>query len=384
MEITIVGAGAIGGVLGAHLARAGHAITFVDAAADHVAAINARGLTIEGQQETFTVRAPALGPAEVRGPLRMVFLAVKTMHTEAATAQVAPHLAPDGAIVSMQNGFNEERIAAIVGAPRTIGAFVNFGADYQEPGRILFGGGGALVIGELDGRITDRVRGLVEALRTAFLPNTIATDNIWGYLWGKHAYAAMLKATALTDAPIADVLADPGARPMLANLAAEVLAVAAAEGVRPEGFDGFEPDAFVFPPGRDPARLAASLDRLVAFNRASRKARSGVWRDLAVRRRKTEVEHVVGELRARARRHGLRIPLVEAVGQMIAEIEAVARQMSWDNIRALEAVNAREYSQGARAAGAATETAGEQAGAAGEAARTGETARAAGEPTGGV
>jgi len=343
LDVTIVGAGAIGGTLGAYLVRAGHAVTFVDTAADHVAAINARGLTIEGQQETFTVRAPALLPAEVRGPLGTVFLAVKTMHTEVATAQIAPHLAPGGAVVSMQNGFNEERIAAIVGAARTIGAFVNFGADYQEPGRILYGGGGALVLGELDGRRTERVDRLVEALRTAFLPHTIATDNIWGYLWGKHAYAAMLKATALVDAPIADVLADPGARPMLANLAAEVLAVAAAESVRPEGFDGFEPDAFVFPPRRDPARLAASLDRLVAFNRASLKAKSGVWRDLAVRRRKTEVEWVVGELRARAGRHGLRIPLVEAVGRMIGEIEAGARQMAWENIRQLEALNAREY-----------------------------------------
>jgi 2-dehydropantoate 2-reductase len=343
LRVTIVGAGAIGGTIGAHLARGGHDVVFVDAAADHVRVINERGLTIEGSAGSFTVRAPALNPDAMRGPLELVFLAVKTMHTDIATRQVAPHLAPDGAIVSMQNGFNEERIAGVVGDRRTIGAFVNFGADYQEPGRILYGGSGALVLGELDGASSERVAGLVEALRAAFLPRTTATGNIWGYLWAKHAYAALLKATALVDASIADVLAHAEARPALVNLAAEVLAVAAAEGVRPEGFDGFEPSAFEFPPRRDVQRLEASLETLIAFNRKSLKAKSGVWRDLAVRKRKTEVEAVVRELKTRAVRHGLQIPLVETVGGMIGEIEAGSREMSWDNLRALSALDAATY-----------------------------------------
>ncbi len=341
-HITIVGAGAIGGTIGAYLVRAGRGVTFVDAAADHVHAINEGGLTIEGAGETFTVRAPAFTPQELLGPLGMVFLCVKTMHTDLTTQQIAPHLAANGAIVSMQNGFNEERIAAVVGRERTIGAFVNFGADYLEPGRILYGGSGALYIGELDGSSSGRLRWLEAVLRD-FLPNTQATPNIWGYLWGKHAYGAMLKTTALVDAPIADVLADPAARPVLCNVAAEVLAVAAAEGVRPEGFDGFDPPSFAFPPRRDAGRMWASLDALVAFNRKSLKAKSGIWRDLAVRKRKTEVESMVSELRARARRHGLPIPLVEMLGGMILEIESGTRQMSWDNIAVMAALNARAY-----------------------------------------
>ena len=347
MKVTIVGAGAIGGTMGAYLTRAGHEITFVDAVEDHMRVINERGLTIEGPGETFTVRAPALLPSQMTGPLGMVFLAVKTMQTDVGARQIAPHLAPDGAIVSMQNGFNEERIATIVGRGRTIGAFVNFGADYLEPGRIMYGGAGALYIGELNGALSTRVTVLADSLKAAFLPHAQATTNIWGYLWGKHAYAAMLKATALTDATIADVLDDPVARPVMANLAAEVLALAAAEGVRPEGFDGFEPSAFVFPPGRDEVRLQASLDALVVMNRKWLKAKSGVWRDLAVRKRKTEVESVVTELRARAARHEIPIPLVEAVGRMILEIESGARAMSWDNIRALADLNARTYGTGA-------------------------------------
>jgi 2-dehydropantoate 2-reductase len=346
MQITIVGAGAIGGTMGAYLARAGHEVTFVDAVAEHVDAINARGLAVEGA-ETFTVRARAVLPEQMRGPFRVVFLAVKTMHTDTATRAVAPHLASDGVIVSMQNGFNEERIAAVVGPTRTLGAFVNFGADYHAPGRILFGGGGALYLGEMDGGATPRLAALVDALR-AFLPNAQATGNIWGYLWAKHAYGAMLKTTALVDASIADVLDDALARPVVANVAGEVLALAAAERVRPEGFDGFEPGAYVLPPGRDVARVHASLDALVAFNRKSLKAKSGVWRDLAVRRRKTEVETVANELRARAARHGLAIPLVDAVGRQIVEIENGARAMSWDNVRELADLNRRVHAEAAR------------------------------------
>jgi len=342
MDITVVGAGAIGGTMGAYLARAGHRVTFVDAVPEHVRAINERGLIIEGSTGSFTVRASAIVPDAMTGLLGMVFLAVKTMHTDIAAHQIAPHLAPDGAIVSMQNGFNEDRIATVVGRARTLGAFVNFGADYQEPGRIMFGGAGALYIGELDGAPSRRVEALVAVLQD-FLPNTQATTNIWGYLWGKHAYGALLKATALVDAPIADVLAVPAARPALANIAGEVLAVAAAEGVRTEGFDGFDPAPFAFGPQRDVRKIEASLDALVAFNRKSLKAKSGIWRDLAVRKRKTEVEAMVAGVRGHAERHGLSIPLVEALGRMIGEIETGTREMSWDNLRALEVENARVY-----------------------------------------
>lgn len=347
MEITVVGAGAVGGTVGAYLIRSGHAVTFVDVAAGHVRAINRRGLTVEGFVPAFTVRARALLPDELRGPLGTVFLAVKAMHTEAATRRIAPHLAPDGYIVSFQNGFNEDRIASVVGRERTVGAFVNFGADYLGPGRIFYGGAGSLYLGELDGRITGRLRALQAAL-LAFLPNTRVTSNIWGYLWGKHAYGALLTATALVDAAIADVLAEPAYRPALANLAAEVLALAAAERVRPEAFDGFEPQAFAFGPGRSRDRIAASLDALVAFNRRSLKAKSGIWRDLVVRRRTTEVGAGYQRFQELARRHGMAIPLLDATCRMILEIEAGRRPMAPDNLRELAAVNARVYGDAER------------------------------------
>src|SRR5690606_710177 len=107
-----------------------------------------------------------------------------------------------------------------------------------------------------------------------FDDRAILTSNIWGYLWGKMAYGAILYATAVTNDSIADALAAPAYRDVYIRLAGEVLAVAAARGVTPEPFDGFDPRAFA--PGSDAATANESLDKLVGFNRASAKSHSGI------------------------------------------------------------------------------------------------------------
>ncbi len=152
MHFLIWGAGAIGGTIGAYLARAGHAVVFVDRDAAHVDAINHSGLAITGPIAEFTASAQAFTPATLPGQYGAILLCVKAQDTESALHSLAPHLAADGYVVSVQNGLNELQIADIVGEEHTVGAFVNFGADYLAPGRILYGGRGAVVLGELSGR----------------------------------------------------------------------------------------------------------------------------------------------------------------------------------------------------------------------------------------
>ena len=257
MRILVWGAGAIGGTIGAHLARAGHDITFVDQARDHIAAIRSKGLSITGPLADFTVRVPAVMPDALAGEFEHIVLAVKAQDTDAATRALAPHLRADGYVVSAQNGLNELVIKAIVGDRRTMGCFVNFGADYIEPGVIQYAGRGAVVVGEIDGRVTPRLEELHRAL-AAFEERAIVTGNIWGYLWGKLAYGAQLFATALTNDSIADALAAPAYRSVYIELAREVMRVADARGISPEGFDGFDPHAFT--PDADRARSERSLD----------------------------------------------------------------------------------------------------------------------------
>jgi 2-dehydropantoate 2-reductase len=316
--ILIVGAGAMGGTIGAHLARGGHQVVLVDRVPDHVARMREVGLTITGPLAEFQVPVKVSAPEELDRQYERVLLCVKAQDTEAATRMLAPHLAADGFVVSVQNGLNEYAIAAIVGEQRTIGCFVNFGADYLSPGVIHYAGHGAVVVGEIKGAVTDRVRALHRLFLT-FDEQARLTDNIWGFLWSKEAYAALLFATALTNESIADCLALERYRKLFTALAREVVSVAAAKRIRCEAFDGFQPSAFAS--GSTDEEAADSLARLVAHNRRSAKSHSGIWRDLAVRKRRTEVDAQLGVVVQEAKACGIEVPLVGRLIDLIHEIE---------------------------------------------------------------
>jgi 2-dehydropantoate 2-reductase len=330
--ILIWGAGAIGGTVGAYLQRAGDAVHFVDRAADHVAAMNGDGLQITGPIEEFKVRAPASLPGDVKGKFDAIFLCTKAPDTASATDALAPHLADDGHVVSLQNGLNEQIIAAKIGEARTIGAFINFGADYLSPGVVTYAGRGAVVIGELDGKKTARIEELHRLLKK-FDDRAVLTANIWGYLWSKLAYGALLFATALTNDSIADVLASPRHRALLIALAREVEGVGVKAGVKLESFDGFDPTAFL--PGGSLAAANDSLDALVAFNRRSAKTHSGIWRDLAVRKRKTEVDFQMGPIVKTGAQHKMAAPITARLIELIHDIENGKRPLDWSTLDVL-------------------------------------------------
>jgi 2-dehydropantoate 2-reductase len=328
----IWGAGAMGGSIGASLVEAGRRILFVERDRDHVAAMNDRGLRITGPVAEVQVPVEAVHPNDIQGTFSTIFLCVKAHHTREAMAQIKGHLAEQGAVVSIQNGLCEMEIAETVGLGRTIGAFVNFGADYIEPGIVHRGNRGAVVVGELDGAMSRRVTAIHEALMV-FEPNAILTENIQGYLWGKLAYAALLFATALTDDSIADVLHASKYRPLFRALGREVVAVAQARGVELHGFDGFNPSAF--DPTGPNIEADASLDDLVAFNRASAKTHSGIWRDLAVRKRPTEVDAQLGQVVELGKESGVPTPLTQRLILQIHQVEWGKRVQSWENLDAL-------------------------------------------------
>jgi 2-dehydropantoate 2-reductase len=338
MRITIVGAGAIGGTVGAFLAKGGEEVLFVDLVREHVDAINQRGVTITGRAE-FTAPARATTPDALRGPLEWVFLSVKAQHTEEALKPIAPLLGPQSYVVSLQNGLNEERIAALIGRQRTVGAHVNFGSDYLGPGLIQFGSEGTFYVGELDGSVTDRVRALHDLL--CKFTEVVVTQNIWGYKWAKQCWASLNYATALVDADAGDILADPHNRRVGVALLAESVQLAKLEGVKLESFDGFEPDLMTPTTPETWEAAMDSIDKMADeyWRPAHRlKKRTGIWRDLVVRKRKTEVDPRVGELVRRGRARGLEMPLNAALLTMIHEIEEGKRAMVPENLRELERI----------------------------------------------
>lgn len=330
--ILIWGAGAIGGTLGAYWARAGAPVLLVDISREHVEACRSRGVRISGPVEDFTQLVPAVTPDEVTGRYSRIVLAVKAHATEAALEALRPHLAEDGYVLSAQNGLNELAIASVVGERCTMGCFVNFGADWHGPGEILYGNRGAVVVGELDGRMTDRAREM-HALLRLFEPDAILTDNIWGYLWGKLAYGAMLFATALTADSMSANFADPERLPVWLALGREVVAVAEARGVTSLGFGGFDP--LVFAPGRPQQPQVETIRWLADYTSRTAKTHSGIWRDLAVRKRKTEVDPQIGVIARLSREAGVPTPAIERLVELVHDVEDGRRPMSPDTLKLL-------------------------------------------------
>ncbi len=327
-RLVVVGAGAIGGTISAYLERSGIATHLVDVNEEHVHAIRAQGLIIDAYNESFRVHVPVDTPSAFDGGLEAVFLATKAPHTEAAMEWIAPRLRPDGWVLSAQNGLNELAIARHVGRNRTVGCFVNFSSDVMKPGVIHYGGPGTFAIGELDGPVTERVRRIGEWIQPFI--NPVLTDNIWGYLWSKLSYGAVLFATATTDETMADCVDHPRYRAVLRAIGAEVVGLARLQGIELLPFDGWDPNAL-----DDRQESDAMFDRLSQVMRRNLKVRTGVWRDLAVHHRRTEVDSQYGPVLDLAAEHEYPVPKLTKLVEIIHGLEQGQLERGLSNLETL-------------------------------------------------
>lgn len=319
----------MGGTVGAWLARAGYDVLLVDSDRAHVAAVRSSGLQVVGMRGEHRFDLNISTPDEVSGPLGAVILAVKCHHTPTALAQLGPLLGRDGYVLSLQNGLNEELIARTVGASRTVGCFVNFSADVLRPGVIEFGGEHPIYIGELDGQNGSRVRQIAETLGA--FGETVITGNIWGYLWSKLCFISLLFATTLVDAPIYEVVRQPGVQQVIYQLVGEAASVPLGLGVQLEELPGFQPLEYRGGP------VSRTLERVAQFYEGQTKVRSGSWRDIAVHHRRTQVDCLVGRVVAKGDGLGLALPLNRRLVDLVHELETGTRPMQWANFDDLAA-----------------------------------------------
>jgi 2-dehydropantoate 2-reductase len=206
----------------------------------------------------------------------------------------------------------------------------------MAPGEIMFGNRGAVVLGELDGAMTPRLEALLAVMHD-FEPEAIATPDICAFLWGKLGYGAMLFAQALGQNGIADCLARPELLGLWRRLGEEAIRVARAEGIEPRGFNGYDVEAFK--PGAGDEAARRSVAAMVDFNRGSAKTHSGIWRDLAIRKRRTEVDVQIAPIAEIGARHGIDCRATRKLVAMIHEIEEGRRAMTDDNLLELARVN---------------------------------------------
>ncbi|KAF1071371.1 MAG: 2-dehydropantoate 2-reductase [Variovorax sp.] len=226
MKVAVMGAGAVGCYYGAMLARAGHEVVLIGRPA-HVEAVRARGLRLEAQ--TFDEHVPMAASTEpdaVRGA-DLVLFCVKSTDTEAAAAQIAPHLAPGALVLTLQNGVdNDERARSVLRSHEVAAAVVYVATGMAGPGHVKHNGRGELVIAP-----SARGEEVAQALRAAGVPTEIS-GNVRSALWAKLvlncAYNAL---SAITQLPYGVLVRNEGVPGVLRDVVAECLAVARAEGV---------------------------------------------------------------------------------------------------------------------------------------------------------
>jgi 2-dehydropantoate 2-reductase len=335
MKSAVWGSGAIGGVVGAGMAAGGEDVLLVDVVPEHVDAMNNDGLVIKSAAGEQRVRVRAARPDDVSGSFDLVFMAVKSQFTDAALDAILPHLGPDSAVVSLQNGVNEPQIAKRIGANRTIGCLVDFSADYHGPGLIQRGRPGNLFIGELDGRTTPRLEEVQRLF--ALSTRTHICANIMGYVWAKMCKGTIDATTALVDEDSGAVRRNKATHPVRIELVREAIRVAAADGVRVEAFDHFDPAPFLDVTPAGIAAAGAVLDEMArGAAQNNLKVRTGYWRDIVVRKRKTEIDHITGEIVRRGERLGVPTPVNRLQMKMFDEIESGRRPMGWENLEELK------------------------------------------------
>ncbi len=224
MQIIVVGAGAIGSLYGAKLARESDVILVGQP--DHVSAINAGGLIIEGL-EPQTIRIPAATRLENIGQDALILLTTKVPATSAALAPIAPLVRDDTTILSLQNGLGSERIATEALAHRGIvlRGVTQFGAIFERPGTIRYMVTGYTIIEQ-----HERSERIARVLSAAGLDCRISRDMA-ADVWQKLIFNCVVNPiTAMMGCEVG-AIADPGLDPLKELIIAECLAVAAAEGV---------------------------------------------------------------------------------------------------------------------------------------------------------
>src|SRR5499426_726872 len=215
MRIGIIGAGAIGSVVGGLLAKAGRDVTLIDQWPEHVEAMRRQGLRLSGTCGDHVIRVKAIHVHELQSitqPFDAAFVAVKSYDTEWATALALPYLArPDGVVVDFQNGINDERVATVAGRERTLGCVSLIGAGMYEPGHALRTDTQAVgfKIGELDGRETERAKRLAALLSD--VATAVVTPNLFGERWSKLAVNCMANPLCgLSGLGSAEIRSEPG------------------------------------------------------------------------------------------------------------------------------------------------------------------------------
>ena len=292
-RVAVLGVGGVGGYFGGRLAQNQEADVVFLARGPHLDVLRSRGLQVKSLLGDFHVDVDATDDTALVGPVDFVLLSVKTYDNEAAIASIHPLVGSDTAVVSLQNGVdNEGLIADAIGAEHVLGGAVFIFSRVTEPGVVAHTGGPArIAFGELDGRSSTRAERLLTLFEAAGV-DTVLSDDIRRLVWDKFVFiCAQAGMTATSRLPIGDIRSVPETWEAFLAILDEVAEVAAAEGVALEGV----------------------RDRHGAFAQGLEGGSYSSLYDDMVNGRPMEVEALHGALVRLADRHDIAVPVSRTV-----------------------------------------------------------------------
>lgn len=335
-RIAFVGAGAIGGYIGASLFALGHDVTLIDPWPANVEAIRANGMRLYGmsEPENKVVRVPAMHITDAQElakqkPIDIAFIAMKSYDTVWAARLIRQYLSPGGFVVSSQNCINEERIASVVGWGRTVGCVVGGGVGVEifEPGhvrRTMTKNPNVVSfhVGEPHGRITRRVQELAEMLDG--IDTAHATDNLWGERWTKLCVNGMRNGVSAATGLGGNARDSHDAiRRICIRLGGESVRVGQALGFRLGNIGALEPEKLALASEGNRRALDEIESQMLAGTSTAARSdlqRPSMAQDMAKGRR-TEIEFMNGFIAEKGAEAGVPAPTHAMLTEVVKRVE---------------------------------------------------------------
>ncbi len=231
MRIAVMGAGAVGGYFGARLAASGQGVSFI-ARGKHLEAMDKEGLKVKSIQEDFIIRSLFTSNPKDVGPVDLILFCVKSYNTKEAGENVSPLMKDETTILSLQNGVdNVDKLVNLWGKHRILAGVVYIGARISAPGVVEHSAAGRIVMGELDGEVSERTKAIQEVFSNAKIPCTFST-GIRKVLWEKLVWNAPFCAiSSIALATVKEILESDSLRNLAMGCMEEVIEAARLQGI---------------------------------------------------------------------------------------------------------------------------------------------------------
>ncbi len=305
MRIYMIGTGAMGGVYGGLLCRAGFDVTLIDVREDHLGAIQRQGLTIDGVRGHHVIRVPARNDYAGLPPADLAIIFTDTNATQQSAQSACAVLKPEGFALTLQNGIgNVEALSKALGERRVVAGVTMNSCANPEPGRVLYTNAGLTSIGELDGQKTPRIQEITRVLNKAEIETEVISDPM-AQIWNKFVLNCAVNAlSAVSGLRSGEIYRTPEMSALQDRIIDEILLVVERKGIRL--------------PEADPRKKIKSHCQ-VRYNKPS-------MMQHVEQGRRTEIDSLNGALLREAKALGLALPYNEALVAIVKGVEKSRRQ----------------------------------------------------------